>query len=127
MHCYTEPLRWSQDTALASTSGGCTESGFLGALFVCSVAQLMTQVTASLFPASFINNSVIIWILRFMLLIEASGVVNACWPLSWAMSRLGGLEPDPIDNLDAEVLDRKRSMGLGFDDESAVRSGEPVF
>jgi len=89
------------------------QSGFLGALFVCNVAQLMTQVTASLFPASFINNSVIIWILRFMLLIEASGVVNACWPLSWAMSRLGGLEPDPIDNLDAEVLDRKRSMGLG--------------
>lgn len=88
------------------------QSGFLGALFVCNVAQLMTQVTASLFPASFINNPVIIWILRFMLLIEASGVVNACWPLSWAMSRLGALAPDPVQNVEDEVLERKRSMGL---------------
>lgn len=97
------------------------QSGFLGALFVCNVAQLMTQVTASLFPSSFINNSFIIWILRFMLLIEASGVVNACWPLSWAMSSLGGLQPDPTDSqksLDEDILDRKKSLAI------AVEEGE---
>jgi hypothetical protein len=88
------------------------QSGFLGALFVCNVAQLMTQVTASLFPAAFINNSFLIWILRIMLGIEASGVVNACWPLSWGMSRLFGLKPDPTEGLDDQVIARKQSLGL---------------
>jgi hypothetical protein len=90
------------------------QSGFLGALFVCNVAQLMTQVTASLFPIAFINNRFLIWILRLMLLIEASGIVTACWPLSWAMSYVFGLKPDPIDSttIDKHVLNRKKSMGI---------------
>ena len=31
------------------------QTGWLGAIFVCNVAQLATQVTASLFPVAFIN------------------------------------------------------------------------
>merc|ERR1711998_497239 len=33
------------------------QTGFVGAIFVVNVAQLMTQVTASIFPAPFINNT----------------------------------------------------------------------
>jgi len=102
------------------------QSGFLGALFVCNVAQLMTQVTASLFPAAFINNSFLIWILHIMLAIEASGVVNACWPLSWGMSTLFGLKPDPIDGgatLDQQILERKKSMGIAIEVDA---DGKPI-
>jgi hypothetical protein len=102
------------------------QSGFLGALFVCNVAQLMTQVTASLFPAAFINNSFLIWILHIMLAIEASGVVNACWPLSWGMSTLFGLKPDPIDGgatLDQQILERKKSMGIPIEVDA---DGKPI-
>jgi hypothetical protein len=102
------------------------QSGFLGALFVCNVAQLMTQVTASLFPAAFINNPVLIWLLRLMLLIEASGVVNACWPLSWGMSSLFGLEADPADvqkTIDEDVLDRKKSLGIPVGEDDGAQFG----
>jgi hypothetical protein len=105
------------------------QSGFLGALFVCNVAQLMTQVTASLFPAAFINNSFLIYILRIMLFIEATGIVTACWPLSWAMSNAFGLKKDPFDvagddkTIDQTIIDRKKSLGIPVETDAA---GNPV-
>lgn len=94
------------------------QTGFLGALFVVSVAQLASQVTASLFPVSFMNNHFIHWLVRFMLLIEFSGVVNACWPLTWACTALFRVKKDPFDedeNVETMarlILERKRSMGI---------------
>ena len=58
------------------------------------------------------------WLLRIMLLTEASGIVNACWPITWAWDRMMGLGPDPFDgdenaNTPAQnVMDRKKSMGI---------------
>merc|ERR1711907_721828 len=57
---------------------GLLQTGFLGAILVVNVAQLASQVCASIFPVQFINNRLLNWLLRLMLLIEFSGVVNAC-------------------------------------------------
>merc|ERR1711959_450878 len=48
------------------------QTGFLGAILVVNVAQLASQVTASIFPVALINNHLMNWLLRLMLLIEAS-------------------------------------------------------
>merc|ERR1712043_139982 len=71
------------------------QTGFCGAIFVVNVAQLATQVTASIFPVSLINNTVMYLCLQAMLLTEASGLPNACYPCMWAMNYIFGLQPDP--------------------------------
>merc|ERR1719231_1885729 len=72
-------------------------TGFIGAVFVVNVAQLMSQVTASIFPIGFINNHFLYWLLKVMLFIESTGIAAACWPLSWFMSWACGLKKDPFD------------------------------
>jgi hypothetical protein len=83
------------------------QTGFCGAIFVVNVAQLATQVTASIFPVSFINNRPLNWLLRIMLFTESTGVVNACWPLSWALNWISGLQKDPFE-------ETKTAEGFGF-------------
>lgn len=72
------------------------QTGFLGAILVVNVGQLMSQVTASLLPIGFIDNYLMTFLLYLMLGIEASGIVNACWPLSWFLNWVGRLEADPF-------------------------------
>lgn len=71
------------------------QTGFIGAVLVVNVAQLASQVTASLFPISVINNTFMYWLLQLMLFIEAIGIVNACWPLAYFIERFFKMEPDP--------------------------------
>merc|ERR1719420_529794 len=71
------------------------QAGFLGAIFVVNVAQLASQVTASIFPFSVINNHFMYWLLNLMLFIEAFGIINACWPLCYAIDRFYDMVPDP--------------------------------
>jgi len=59
------------------------QTGFCGAIFVCNVAQLATQILASIFPVSLINNFFMYFLLQVLLLTEAIGLPNACWPLMW--------------------------------------------
>jgi len=97
---------------------GLLQTGFFGALFVCNVAQLASQVTASIFPVALINNHVLNWLLQIMLLTEASGIVNSCWPLAWMVDACAGLRKDPYDCDDdvdtpaQNIKDRKKSMGI---------------
>jgi len=97
---------------------GLLQTGFLGAIFVVNVGQLASQVLASVFPISFINNHFINWILRIMLFVEFLGVVNACWPLTWFLDYVFGLPKDPIhgdESVDTpanQILDRKKSLGI---------------
>merc|ERR1711937_425351 len=72
------------------------QTGFLGAILVVNVAQLASQVTASIFPIAVINNHIMNWMLRLTLLIEAIGIVNACWPLAWLLDRAFQMVPDPV-------------------------------
>merc|ERR550519_1520171 len=84
--------------------------GFLGAILVVNVAQLASQVTASLFPISVINNHFMYWLLNLMLFVEFIGIVNACWPLSNLLEKIYGMEDDPVlvfkkKNPNAEPVD----------------------
>lgn len=72
------------------------QTGFLGAILVVNVAQLASQVTASVFPIPVINNYFMFYMLKLMLFIETIGVVNACWPLSYLITIFFGMQPDPI-------------------------------
>jgi len=70
------------------------QTGFLGAILVVNVAQLASQVTASIFPIAVINNLFMYWLLKLMLFIEQLGIVNACWPLSWGIMRAFSMGSD---------------------------------
>merc|ERR1712167_433676 len=69
---------------------------FMGAVFVVNVAQHASQVAASIFPIRLINNWIMYFLLQAMLLTEASGFVNACYPIMWFMDWLFGMEKDPF-------------------------------
>merc|ERR1711988_1505989 len=71
------------------------QTGFCGAIFVVNVAQLATQITASIFPVGLINNKFMNLMLAAMLFTEFSGLANACYPLMWFLSWVFKMEPDP--------------------------------
>lgn len=71
------------------------QTGFCGAIFVVNVAQLATQVAASIFPLPMINNTFMYIMLQAMLLTEASGLANSCYPLMWFLSWAFSLPKDP--------------------------------
>jgi hypothetical protein len=75
------------------------QTGWMGAVFVVNVAQLGTQVAASIFPIGFINNRFLNLLLRAMLLVEASGIVNACYPLAWGLDSALKLRKDPSNEV----------------------------
>merc|ERR1712079_437986 len=91
--------------------------GFLGAILVVNVAQLASQVTASIFPIAVINNYFMNWILKLMLFVEFSGIVNAAWPLAYFVTRIFSMEDDPEDKLIFKPGYGPQSMGLGGDDD----------
>jgi len=74
----------------------CLQTGFMGAIFVVNVAQLASQVAASIFPIRLINNWIMYFLLQAMLLTEASGFVNSCYPIMWAMDWAFGMQKDPF-------------------------------
>jgi len=102
------------------------QTGFLGAIVVVNVGQLASQVTASIFPVAVINNHFMNWALRLMLLIEFVGIVNACWPLAWLMSKAFLLAPDP--RLDAvESLEQPSSTaGTPVSRETSATGSDAV-
>lgn len=111
------------------------QTGWLGAVFVTNVAQLASQVTASIFPVAFINNRILNVLLRVMLFVEFSGIVNSCWPLAWGLDSLLGLEEpdystgkgkeDP-KSLGAHTMDRMESMQLPLHENVQGRAAGPL-
>jgi hypothetical protein len=99
-------------------NAGLLQTGFLGAILVVNVGQLASQVAASIFPVACINNHIMHILLRMMLFVEFSGIVNACWPLTWALDAICGLPLDPFDGDETVktpaqgIIDRKKSMGI---------------
>jgi len=97
---------------------GLLQTGFLGAILVVNVGQLASQVAASIFPLACCNNHVMHWLLRLMLFIEFSGIVNCCWVLTWALDAITGLPKDPFDGDETvktpatDIIERKKSMGI---------------
>jgi len=97
---------------------GLLQTGFLGAILVVNVGQLCSQVAASIFPLACVNNYVMNFLLRLMLFIEFSGIVNSCWVFTWALDAMTGLPKDPFDGDEnvktpaQGIIDRKKSMGI---------------
>merc|ERR1712230_15458 len=85
----------------------CLQTGFMGAIFVVNVAQLASQVAASIFPIRLINNWVMYFLLQAMLLTEASGFVNSCYPIMWGMDWLFGMEKDPFHGSAEHTAEQK--------------------
>jgi len=100
------------------------QTGFCGTIFVVNVAQLATQITASIFPVSLINNYFMYFLLQAMLLTEASGLPNACWPLMWFLDKVFRLGPDPEFIIENDPY----AAGTGFDGkkENSENSGTDV-
>jgi len=94
--------------------------GFLGAIFVVNVAQLASQVTASIFPIAVVNNYFMYWLLQLMLFIEFFGIVNACWPLAYLVERIFGMTDDPPMVLRTDV----KTAGMDMDVVAAAYSGD---
>lgn len=103
---------------------GLLQTGFLGAILVVNVAQLASQVMASIFPITFINNHFLYLLLQLMLLVETCGVVNACWPLAALVDNLLKIPKDPfeddkdVDTFNHNMIDRKKSLGLPVDNNA---------
>merc|ERR1712083_586689 len=89
-------LNHDHDWGMGTFFNTLLQTGVVGAILVVNVAQLASQVTASIFPTAVINNYFMYWILQLMLAIEAVGIVNACWPLAYFLERVYDLQPDPV-------------------------------
>merc|ERR1719285_53844 len=88
------------------------QTGFIGAILVVNVAQLASQVTASIFPVAVINNHFMYWLLVLMLFIETAGIVNACWPLAYFIEKIFGMEEDPeLVSRSAEIFTKGQGRG----------------
>lgn len=74
---------------------GFLQSGIIGAIVVVNIFQLSFRMAATCFPVIFINNNVMYLLLRVALLVEGTGIVNACWPLAWGLQWLFGIPDDP--------------------------------
>ena len=69
-------------------------TGLLGALITTIVGSLSWQLVASTFPVAFLSNYCVYILLRFCLLLEATGVCSASWVLAWLEKRVWGFKVD---------------------------------
>jgi hypothetical protein len=57
-------------------------SGILNALVCAIFASLAWRVTANYFPLAYLGSPITIWIIRFCVLVEATGVTDSAWILA---------------------------------------------
>lgn len=69
-------------------------TGLLGAIITTVVASISWQLVASAFPVAFLSNPLVYVLLRFCLLLEATGICSASWVLAWIHKRLAGFKKD---------------------------------
>lgn len=73
---------------------GFFNTGLLGALITTIVASLSWQLMASTFPVAFLSNCMVYMLLRFCLLLEATGVCSASWVLAWLLQKVWTFQMD---------------------------------
>jgi silicon transporter len=69
-------------------------TGLLGALITTIVASLSWQLVASTFPVAFLSNYMVYMLLRFCLLLEATGICSASWVLAWIQKKVFRFQKD---------------------------------
>jgi silicon transporter len=71
-------------------------TGLLGALITTIVASLSWQLVASTFPVAFLSNYIVYIMLRFCLLLEATGVCSASWVLARIQQKVLRFQKDEV-------------------------------
>jgi len=69
-------------------------TGLLGAIITTIIGSLSWQLVASTFPVAFLSNYFVYILLRFCLILEATGICSASWVLAWIEKYLGGFKTD---------------------------------
>jgi len=99
-------------------------TGFLGAFITTTVASISWQLVASAFPIAFLSNPVTYILLRWCLLLEATGICRGAWVIAAVHKRIAGFQRDEVYIGTAE----SRAKTEMADDSSrlAVGIGHPV-
>jgi hypothetical protein len=70
------------------------KSGLLNALVSTILASLMWRVTANYFPMFYLGSPISIWIMRFGLLVDGTGLCDSAWILAKIPAVIVGYKPD---------------------------------
>jgi len=99
-------------------------TGFLGAFITTTVASISWQLVASAFPIAFLSNPVTYILLRWCLLLEATGICRGAWVIAAVHKKIAGFQRDEVYIGTAE----SRAKSEMADDSSrlAVGIGHPV-
>jgi len=99
-------------------------TGFLGAFITTTVASISWQLVASAFPIAFLSNPITYILLRWCLLLEATGICRGAWVIAAVHKSIAGFQRDEVYIGTAE----SRAKSEMADDSSrlAVGIGHPV-
>jgi hypothetical protein len=71
-------------------------TGLLGALFLTIVGSISWQLVASAFPIEFLSNPLTYFLLRFALILEATGLCAPAWVIAAAHKKIAGFQRDEV-------------------------------
>jgi silicon transporter len=98
-------------------------TGLLGAIITTSVASISWQLVASAFPFAFLSNSLVYVVLRFCLILEATGICSAAWVLALIHNRMVGFQLDEVFIGTPEERAAKYKYKEDHDEELHVEAG----
>jgi hypothetical protein len=71
-------------------------TGLLGAFITTIVASISWQLVASAFPIAFLNNPITYFLLRWCLLLEATGICAGAWVIAGVHKKIAGFQRDEV-------------------------------
>lgn len=71
-------------------------TGLLGAVVTTTIGSISWQLVASSFPISFLSNPLVYVLLRWCLIVEATGIFSAAWVLAAIHRRIARFQKDEI-------------------------------
>jgi silicon transporter len=87
------------DETVFGVSDGLQEffnTGLLGAIIITIVGSISWRLVASAFPVAFLSNPLVYLLLRFCLILEASGICSAAWFFASIHKRIAGFQVDEV-------------------------------
>jgi len=94
---------------------GFFNTGLLGALMLTILGSISWQLVASAFPIAFLSNPITYFLLRWCLLLEATGICQGAWVLAAIHRKISGFQRDEVYIGTAE---ERAKQDMGDDDKS---------
>jgi len=94
---------------------GLFNTGLLGALMLTIMGSISWQLVASAFPIAFLSNPITYFLLRWCLLLEATGICQGAWVLASIHKKIAGFQRDEVYIGTAE---ERAKQDMGDDDKS---------